>query len=170
MKPVELVVELLGCRHEVTRIRRRVFPAPRANVETRPHRACPAGDLTAGPHRHRAIAVAEVEQLALDGRRYRSHEVALSGPSQDLAGEKSRPIDPEEHPAHSAGPHRLDVDSLRQDRHLAPAHQRDVARLIQHRLADGQQHDHDAHTQGEAQEEKERSKLPNREMAEGQRG
>ena len=72
-------------------------------------------------------------------------------PAQRLPREEPRPLDGEEHPAQPAGPHRLDIDALRQHRHLAAADQRDVARLVQHRLAHREQHDHDADADARSQ-------------------
>ena len=91
------------------------------------------------------------------------------GTSEHEPGEEPRPLDGEEHPAESAGPHRLDVDSLGQHGDFTAADQRHVARLVEHRLADRQQHDHDAHADGEAEEKEERAHLLHQQMAKGER-
>ena len=90
----------------------------------------------------------------------------MAGAAEHLPGEKPRPIDREEHPAQTAGPHRLDVDALRQHRHLSTADQRHVAGLVEHRLADREQHDHHAHADREAEQQEERAELPDPEVAE----
>ncbi len=92
----------------------------------------------------------------------------MAGAAERLAGEEARAIDGEEHPARAAGPHRLDVDALRKNGHLPAADERDVAALIEHGLAHGEQHHHHAHAEREAEEQEEGAELPDPEMAEGE--
>ena len=139
-------------------------------VEARAHSHGAARNLAAGSNRDGAVAVTEVEQLPLDHRGDRLHQARLPRPAESLPGEEARPVDAEEHPAHPAGAHRLDVDPLRQ--HASPRRRRkgDVARLVQHRLANGEQHDHHPHAERKPEEEKDSAELPHQQMAEREGG
>src|SRR3954469_18026422 len=89
---------------------------------------------------------------------------------QNLPSQQSRPVYSEEHAAHSSSTHGLNVDPLREYRHLPATDEGDVARLLQHRLADGEQDDHYAYAQGEPQQEEERADLPQQEVTKSQSG
>ena len=93
---------------------------------------------------------------------------ACRGSAEHLARQKPGPIDGEEHAAEPAGPHRLDVDTLGEHGDLAAAHERDVAALVEHRLAHREQDDHHAHADGEAEQQEEGAELPDPEMAKGE--
>jgi hypothetical protein len=92
-------------------------------VETGAHSACPARNLPARTNRNGAVAATYIEELPLDYRGDSLHQAGLAGSTEDLPGEEARPVDPEEHPAHSSGAHRFHVDPVRQHSYAAPAHQ-----------------------------------------------
>jgi hypothetical protein len=88
--------------------------------------------------------------------------------AQHQPSEKPGSINGKEHPTWAAGAHGLDVDAFWQHGHLSPAEKRDVARLVEHRLAHRQQDDHDPHAEGESQEEEQRAELADPEMTKGE--
>jgi hypothetical protein len=172
VEPVELVVELLGGRRDILRIRRRVAPLARSNVQPCPQRCGPARDLAAGAYRPgpaRRPGLAQVEQLALDRGRHDPDDGRLARSAEDLPREEAGAVDREEHAAQPTAPHRLDVYALRENGHLSPTDQRHVPALLEHGLAHGQQDDHHAHADREAEQEKERPDAPDAEMPEGER-
>src|SRR4051812_7584681 len=133
-------------------------------MQTRPHRSGTAGDLSSSSRGAETAAVADVHELPLDCRRQRAHQIVVTGTTQNLAGQESGPVDTKKHPAYPAGSHGLDIYSLWQYRHLAATHQRDIARLLQHRLTDREQDDHDPYTKREPQQEEQRASLSNKEV------
>jgi hypothetical protein len=67
--------------------------------------------------------------------------------------EKARVAYREEHAAHAAGLHYLDVDPFGQHGDVPAADQSFVARLRQHRFTYREEHDHDAYAETEAAEQ-----------------
>ena len=171
VKPVELVVELLRGGRHVGRVGRGIPPFALPHVQGGAQRGRPTRDLAARTHGGGPAIPwpAEVDQLAFDGRRHGSDEAGVARAAESLPGQVPRPVDAEEHSAQAARPHRLDVDALGKDGDLAAAHERHIAALLQHRLADGEENDHDPHAQGEAEQQEEGSQLAHQEMTEGER-
>jgi hypothetical protein len=112
-----------------------------------------AGNIGPGAYRDDAIAMSEIEKLGLDRGRHHSYQVMVPGAAENLAPEKSGPVNAEEHAAHSTGAHGFDIDALRQNGHLSPADQGGIARLFQHCLTHREQHDHYTHADREPQQE-----------------
>ena len=132
-------------------------------------------NLARGAHRVLDAVRAQVEQLAVDLRRDRRDIVREARRCEQLAVNEARVRDREEKAADAAGLHHLNVHPLGEHGHLPAAHELLVARLREHRLADREQHDHDADAERVAEEQEERAErtvgeIPQRDERDHTRG
>src|SRR4051812_16169748 len=169
MEPVDFVIESLGAGGHEGRIGARVSPGTSQELEWSTNAGSPAWDFATGPNGNSSATMLQVEQLPFDIGRDDTNQITAAGPAQHLAYQKACPVNAEEHRTDPASAHCFDVDSQRQNGQLPTTHQRHIPRLVQHSFADRQQDDHHAHSEREAQQEKERPTLPNQELTERER-
>ena len=95
----------------------------------------------------------EVEQLPFALRGDCPHARGETRRGEQLEVDEPRVGDREEQPTQTAGLHHFHIDAIWQDRDVAAANELRVLCLRHHRRADGEEHDHDGHTEAKADEE-----------------